>query len=297
MYNPFPSIILSRMDCIEFSDVSFAYPPVAGDVDADGKQIMPVPVFEHFTGTIPSGFTSLIGPNGSGKSTFLMLASGRLVPQQGRCLLFGRDIALLPEEQKNLLASVIYQNMEFESQEEVAKLLSFVYQNGTLKGRAAAVRTEGKDLLAECIEVFELEHVLSHPLTALSKGEIQRVLLAFSLLYGSPAVFMDEPLFAMEEGQKERALAYLRDYAAKTGCTMYICMHELDLTRRFAEKVLLFYPDRNIDYGTVEEVMTNDALEKAYGVPVSMLKHSEDMTREELKQAADAVRAMQQAKA
>ena len=35
--------------------------------------------------------------------------------------------------------------------------------------------------------------------------------------------------------------------------------------------------------------MTPEDLEKAYGVPAAMLKNQEDMTREELEQAAEAV--------
>lgn len=291
------------MDCIEFDDVSFAYPPVEGDLDAEGRQIVPAPVFDHFTGAVPSGsegaaagsagaagsLTSLIGPNGSGKSTFMLLASGRLLPQSGCCRLFGQDVARLGGEQKNLLASVIYQNMEFESDEAVDRLLSFVYSAGSLKGKAAGIRAPSRDLLAELTDVLELEKVMDRGLRQLSKGEIQRVLLAFSLLYGSASVFMDEPLFAMEDAQKDRALAYLREYAVKTGTALFVSMHELDLSRRHADKVLLFHPDRTIDYGTPDEVMTDEGLEKAYGVPVSLLKKQEDMTREELKAAADAI--------
>jgi ABC-type proline/glycine betaine transport system ATPase subunit len=158
-----------------------------------------------------------------------------------------------------------------------------VYRNGALKGTTKALRGDG-DLLAEVIDVFELEPVLNHGLTGLSKGEIQRTLLAFSLLYGSASCFMDEPLFAMEEAQKEKALAYLKEYAAKTGTAIFISMHEIALSRRYAETILLFYPDRTMEYGTPEEVLTDAALEKAYGVPVAMLKHSEDMTRETLLQ-------------
>ena len=53
-------------------------------------------------------------------------------------------------------------------------------------------------------------------------------------------------------------------------------MHELELTRRYAPNVLLFYPNRDMDYGTPEEVMSDGSLEKAYGVPVSMLKNESD---------------------
>ncbi len=277
------------MNCIEFEDVSFTYPIVEGDVDADGKQIMPSPVFDHFSGSIPAGFTSLIGPNGSGKSTFLMLASGRLVPQNGRCLLFSQDVAALESEKKNLLASVIYQNMEFETNDKLKDLLCYIYSNGALKGSAKGIKSDSKNLLDEVISQFELENLLEHGLMQLSKGEIQRVLLAFSLLYGSASIFMDEPMFAMEEKQKHASLAYLRDFAKATGTAIFISMHELDLTRKYAEKVILFYPNRNMDYGTPEEVMTDEDLEKAYGVPVSMLKNGEDMVREELNQTSEAV--------
>ncbi len=260
------------MNFIEFNDVSFTYP-------ADEGEVLP-PVYDHFTGNIPGGFTSVIGPNGCGKSTFMLLASGRIQPSNGKIYLLGQEINKLSEEKKNLLASVIYQNMEFESEDKVEQLLSFVYQNGALKANAKGIK--GSDLFAEVVDTFELSSVMKHGLTQISKGENQRVLLAFSLLYGSASVFMDEPLFAMEDMQKKTALEYLRAYSMETKTPMFISMHELDLTRMFAEKVLLIHPDRNMSYGTVEEVMTNDELEKAYGIPASMLKHNETLTREEL---------------
>ena len=272
------------MDFLEFNDVTFTYPPVEGDLDENGKQIEPKPVFEHFSAQLPKGFVSFVGQNGCGKSTLMLLASGRLSPSGGTVSLLGQNPANLPEEEKNLLASVIYQNMEFETEDKVSELLSYVYQNGALKGKAKTIRdtTEGGDLLGEVIDVFELKNVLEHPLTKLSKGEIQRVLLAFGILYGSASLFMDEPLFAMENYQKENALAYLKEFVHKTGTTIYISMHELDLTKKYADTVLLFYPDRNMALGTPEEVLTRDEVEKAYGVPYAMLKDHENLSREYL---------------
>ncbi|MBQ8678566.1 MAG: ABC transporter ATP-binding protein [Treponema sp.] len=272
------------MDFLEFNDVTFTYPPVEGDLDENGKQIEPKPVFEHFSAQLPKGFVSFVGQNGCGKSTLMLLASGRLSPTGGTVSLLGQNPANLPEEEKNLLASVIYQNMEFDTEDKVSELLSYVYQNGALKGKAKAIRdtTEGGDLLGEVIDVFELKNVLEHPLTKLSKGEIQRVLLAFGILYGSASLFMDEPLFAMENYQKENALAYLKEFVHKTGTTIYISMHELDLTKKYADTVLLFYPNRNMALGTPEEVLTRDEVEKAYGVPYAMLKDHENLSREYL---------------
>jgi iron complex transport system ATP-binding protein len=276
------------MEFLEFNDVSFTYPPVEGDVDSEGKQIVPKPVFEHFSGSLPGGqFISLVGQNGCGKTTFLMLASGRLAPDSGSVTLLQKNPALLDGESKNLLASVIYQNMEFESDQSVSELLAQVYQNGALKGHAAGVLDSTKDLLEEAIDVFELEPVLNHALTHLSKGEIQRVILAFSILYGSASIFMDEPMFAMEDRQKESALSYLKTFVKKTGTTIYCSMHELDLTKKYADQVLLFYPNRDMSFGTPSEVLTDEDLEKAYKVPAAMLKQKESLTRDQLKAIAD----------
>lgn len=278
------------MNIIAFNNVHFSYPPVEGDVDENGNQIQSPVVFDHFSAELPSGFVSLVGPNGSGKSTFMLLASGRLLPLEGKIWLFGKETASLSEEERSELASFIYQNMEFDTDDNVFDLLEYVYQNGLLKGNAKGIRNAGEDLLVEIKNVFELNSLGKNKLNGLSKGEMQRVLLAFSLLYGSKSVFMDEPLFAVEDYQKHNSLEYLRDFAKSTQTTIYISMHELDLTRKYAERVMLFYPNHNIDLGTPEEVMTDSDLEKAYGIPASMLKHSEMMTRNQIKDESEMIK-------
>ena len=64
-------------------------------------------------------------------------------------------------------------------------------------------------------------------------------------------------------------------------------MHELDLTKKYADQVLLFYPNRDMSFGTPEEVLTKEDLEKAYGIPAQMLKNKEDLNREQLKAISD----------
>ena len=59
----------------------------------------------------------------------------------------------------------------------------------------------------------------------------------------------------------------------------------IELSKKFAPLVLLFYPDRNMDLGTPEEVLTDEALEKAYGVPASQLRNTERLTRSQMIEA------------
>ncbi len=250
---------------IHFDQVTFSFPQ---ENQENTKNI-----FQNFSATLPGGFVCLIGPNGSGKSTFMLLASGRLIPQQGTITLFNDTIFSKTEEERNFIASVIYQNMEFETTDVMGTVIEEVLQ----KGQNETVNKNS--MLDDVKKVFELETILSRPLNALSKGEMQRTLLAFSVLYGSKSLFMDEPLFAMESYQKERALEYLQHYSKAHNVPIYVSLHELELSRKYAENILLFYPNRDIDFGAPHEILEKDALEKAYGIPATMLKDAEALNR------------------
>lgn len=281
------------MDFLTFDNVSFTYPLLGDEIETDeeGKPILPSPVFDYFSASLPGGFTSLIGPNASGKSTFMLLAGGRVKAQQGRVLLFGEDIASVDEERRGRLASFIYQNMEFEQDDPVKSLLEQVQAAGSLAGGSVGTGAglKGQAFFDQVVSVFELEAILDSKLSGISKGEMQRVLMAFSVLYGSKSIFMDEPMFAMEDRQKHKAMEFLRDYSQKRGIPIYIAMHELELSRKYAENVLLFYPNRDMDFGSPEEVLTKEALEKAYGVPAALLRETEELNRKSLKEAASAI--------
>jgi iron complex transport system ATP-binding protein len=98
---------------------------------------------------------------------------------------------------------------------------------------------------------------------------------------------MDEPMFAMEDRQKHSAMAFIKKYSKENNVPIFIAMHELDLSKKYADNVLLFYPDRRMDYGTPEEVLTKEALEDAYGVPAAMLRDTENLNRNALKEASE----------
>lgn len=295
-------------DFIQFSNTTYTYPVLSWEIDDAGNPIMQKPVFQNFTANLQGEFVSLVGPNASGKSTLMLLASGRLCPQEGSIKLFGEDTKqfFTPQEfdtgkgfnitldvanpqtetKKNLLASFVYQNMEFQTDDKVGFLLENVFANGGYGEGASILNTQHptiqKDFFDQVIKVAQLDSVLNKKLNGISKGETQRVLYAFSLLYGSRSIFMDEPFFAMEPKQKESVLDFLRNYSIEQNIPVYISMHELDLSKKYAQKILLFYPNRDLDYGSPEEVLTKEALEKSYGVPVAMLKDAESLTRKNI---------------
>ncbi len=264
---------------VVFEKVSYTYP------EADTS------VFNAFSMSVPAGVTSLIGQNGTGKSTFLLLAAGRLIPQAGRILLCGEDTKNIGDEsEKNRFASFVYQNMEFETEEPLGKLLEFVYENGF---------HEKKDqgFLSALIEAFELKSILAKKTQEMSKGELQRAIMGFSLLYGSRTIMMDEPVFALENRQKERSLEFIINFSRQTRTPVLYSLHELDLSRTYSDNILFFYKNGTHLLGRTEDLFKREKLEAVYEVPYGLLHSNESLVRERLLAIAELAKRAEKEKA
>jgi iron complex transport system ATP-binding protein len=252
------------MEEIIIDNITFSYPESEN------------PVFDRFSLSLPKGVISLVGQNGTGKSTFLLLAGAVLLPQKGRVVILGTDSRKLRNEQeRHQYVSFIYQNMEFETEEPIGNLLSFVFHNGFNEGKDEAI-------ISELIDVFELTHVLNKKTQEVSKGELQRTILAFSLLYGSQIIMMDEPIFAVEPYQKIRAMDFITSYAKKEGMSVYYSVHELDITEKYSDYMLLFFKSGTLKFGPTKELFSKKNLEEAYEAPYDMLKKKEALFRKYL---------------
>ncbi|HUX14018.1 MAG TPA: ABC transporter ATP-binding protein [Spirochaetia bacterium] len=272
---------------LQFDDVSFFYPRIeddeAGSIHAIETTAEITPVFQHLTLSIPEGVASLVGQNGIGKTTFLLLAGARLFPAEGRVRLAGHDTSEFQnreadagiEQARNRLVSFIYQNMEFETDQSVDQLMRYIFESGDLGADEAS-------LTEDLRRALELDLILDRKLQALSKGQMQRAIIAFSLLYGSRVIMMDEPAFALEEPHKERVFEYLTDYARRYHRTIYYSAHSLDITRRYSDYMILFHKGGRVLVGPTAELYNRDTLEQAYQVPMDALYQRDRLYRDML---------------
>jgi ABC-type cobalamin/Fe3+-siderophores transport system ATPase subunit len=230
-------------------------------------------VFQKLSLDLPPGVVTLVGQNGTGKSTLLLLAAGLLLPSEGKVLLRGIDTRSFREEtERQRHVSFVYQNMEFETQETIGDLLAYVYEHGFHERR-------DPQLVSELVKVCELDPVLAKRTQEVSKGELQRTIIAFSLLYGSRIVMMDEPIFAMEEPQKHRVMGFLLEYVRGRGLSLYYSVHELDISEKYSDWLLLFHRNRPPQLGPTRELFNRENIENAYEVPFTMLRSKESLYR------------------
>jgi len=149
----------------------------------------------------------LIGPNGSGKSTLLKILLGELVPQQGEVKLgTGLQIAYFDQHRSQL-------DDTRNALENVAEGQDFVEINGSRKHVVGYLQ----DFL------FSPERARA-PITRLSGGERNRLLLAKLFAQPSNLLVMDEPTNDLDVETLELLEELLADYPG----TLLLVSHDRD---------------------------------------------------------------------
>lgn len=267
------------MTPIELHNVTFAY-PVEGATPEDDASI-PESVVSNLDLELPGGLTFLVGPNGIGKSTLMLLAGARLFPQEGTVTIGGRDTKEFEhagfepelEVERNQLVSFVYQNMEFETEEAIDELFSLVAANGVDPEGIARVWDD-------LIDAAGLRERLGARMHELSKGEMQRAIIAMSILYGSPIVMMDEPVFAVEPSRTERLFEWIVDFTRRNGVDIYTSVHDVELARTYATNVILMHTDETVQVGEPTELLSRERLEAAFRAPYDTLYQRQNLYRE-----------------
>jgi manganese/zinc/iron transport system ATP- binding protein len=97
----------------------------------------------------------------------------------------------------------------------------------------------------------------------LSGGQQQRVFLARALVQDADLYLMDEP-FAGVDAATERTIVALLRRLAEAGKTAIVVHHDLATVREYFDEALLLNV-RRIAAGPVDEAMTEENLQRAYG--------------------------------
>ena len=167
---------------IEAKDVSFVWPPSVTSGDSLGHSFRSAPAPEayllrDFSTTILRGDrVGVIGPNGSGKSTLLKLLLGELAPQRGEVVLgTGLQIAYFDQHRTVL-------REDWNALDNVAQGQEYIELEGSRKHVLGYLQ----DFL------FSPERARA-PITRLSGGERNRLLLAKLFAQPSNLLVMDEP--------------------------------------------------------------------------------------------------------
>ena len=214
------------------------------------------------------GFYCIIGPNGVGKSTLIRCITGHIKPDSGSVRISGKDVrGYRLDELAKIVGYVPVMNADFN----VMTVLDTV-----LIGRYARQkwRTTSEDLAVAhgALECMEIGDLAMRYFSELSAGQRQKVSLARGLVQEPEILILDEPTSNLDVRHQMYVSAFLKTLSGKTGMTILMISHDLNLAAKFSDQVLVMEPPgRLYGMGSPSEIVTAEMIGRVYGVPCEII--------------------------
>ena len=219
----------------------------------------------------PGEILALIGPNGAGKSTLIRAISGVIAIKSGNIFSNGENLASLATKERAKILSVVPQARQLGG--------AFSVEQAVMMGRTPYLSWLGQESKADqaavklALEQTSLETFADRPISQLSGGEQQRVLLARALAQSTPILLLDEPTNHLDLQHQTNLLSIVKNLAKDKNLTVLVAMHDLNLVSFFADKVALLASGTLESIGTPEEVICAENISAVYQTPVEIVKH------------------------
>lgn len=217
----------------------------------------------------PKGVTAIIGPSGTGKSTLIRCINRLVEPTAGEILFDGADLARLRGQDLRRARRCI--GMVFQEYNLVERLS--VMEN-LLSGRLGYVTSwqawrrkfppEDMRRAFELLQVVGLEGFASQRADALSGGQRQRVGIARAVMQDPKLLLADEPTSSLDPKTSVEIMELLAEVGRSRGVPVLVNMHDVELARRFADRIIGMSGGRVVFDGAAAG-LTDEVLTQIYG--------------------------------
>jgi subfamily B ATP-binding cassette protein HlyB/CyaB len=226
---------------IAFDQVSFRYRPDAADVlRSISVQIEPGEII------------GIVGRSGSGKSTLTKLVQRLYVPDRGRVLVDGQDIAIIDTTSlRQQIGVVLQENMLFNRsiRDNIALTNPTIDIEAIIEAAKLAGAHEFICELAEGYDTMVGEHG-----TGLSGGQRQRIAIARALISNPRVLIFDEATSALD--YESEAIIQTNMRSICEGRTVLIIAHRLSAVRD-AHRIMVMERGQIVETGSHDELLKN----------------------------------------
>ena len=205
-----------------------------------------------------SEFWCFIGPTGEGKTTLIKALLGALRPKRG-------IVQLRADFARRTRIGFVPQKCDLNPSVP-ATIQSFVVQ-GT--AGLAVEESKLKRRVQKSLEVMGIQHIRNRSIWRISGGQRQRAMVARALVRDPLLMIVDEPTAGLDLAASSRLLKTITKLNQQYKITVIFVTHDLQLTGRYASHLAVF-KNRLVKCGPVEDVLTGENLEMAFGVPTTV---------------------------
>jgi phosphonate transport system ATP-binding protein len=215
------------------------------------------------------GMTAVIGPSGTGKSTLIRSINRLVEPRSGEILFRGVNIAALKgsalREMRRRIGMVF---QEFNLVERLSVMENLLCGRlGYVSTWRAWLRTfppEQIEAAFNLLDAVGLPQLARQRADSLSGGQRQRVGIARALMQQPLLLLADEPTSSLDPRTSVEIMELMTGLARERGIPLIVNMHDVELARRFAQRILGMAGGRIVFDGTPHQLTDRD-LTSIYG--------------------------------
>nr|WP_299034692.1 ABC transporter ATP-binding protein [uncultured Tenacibaculum sp.] len=206
-------------------------------------------------------FVALLGKNGIGKSTLLRTLSKVQKPLKGVVKINQKELSTYTNQELSTTLSLVLTERLPLSQLTVFELVTLGRQPYT--NWIDKLTQEHLKKILWAIEQTEITHIKDKRFYELSDGQLQRVLIARALAQDTEIIILDEPTAHLDIHHTFKVFSLLKKLVKKTGKTIIISTHEVNLAIQLADEFILL-SENQLYTGTSQELIEQNAFEKLF---------------------------------
>ncbi|ASY66099.1 Ferric iron ABC transporter, ATP-binding protein (plasmid) [Sinorhizobium sojae CCBAU 05684] len=199
----------------------------------------------------PGTLVTLLGPSGCGKTTTLRMLAGLEHPTEGKILIGGKDVTMLPANERDV--SMVFQSYALFPHMSSLDNVAYGLESSGLSRKEARERAE------EGLVLVGLAGMGKRLPAELSGGQQQRVAVARALVLEPQVLLLDEPLSNLDARLRRRVRTEIRELQQRLGFTAVYVTHDQDEALAVSDRIIVMKDGQIAQSGVPRELYETPA--------------------------------------